>query len=134
MAGQIAQLKYELDNDPLVVGYSGMTNLEATDSLNDSAISVDKSSVSTKDVLDIIDSVALLALTGDAATRVWGILAMDNVDPFGIAADIFVDAFGVGSATIIALSALRVENISRAKQLGYPGIVKEGHVEMARAL
>jgi len=133
MAGQILLLKNELDVDPLGIGYFSMSNIEVTDSMNDPVIQVNKSSLSAIELLESIEPAALLGLTGDVATRVWGILAMDFIDPFGIAADIFVDAFGAGSDTITELAALRVQTITRANQLGYPGHVREGHVEMARA-
>jgi len=133
MAGQIALLKAELDNDPFAVGYSTMTNVEVVASINAVVISKNKASIAITELFSAIDPTELLALTGDKATRVWGLLGMDSIDPFGVAASILVNSFGSGSATITALKALRKENISRANQLGYPGVVKEGHVQMARA-
>lgn len=133
MAGQITLLKNEIDADPLLRGYSTMSNIQVADSMNALDLSRNKTSVANTEALEAIDSTALLLLTGDAATRVWGILSIESFDPFGVAVEVFKDAFGQGSATIVALAALRVESISRANELGYPGQVKEGHVEMARA-
>jgi len=133
MTGQILLLKNEIDTDPNAVGYVDMSNIDVANSINDPIIPINKTSLTTKQLLEAIEKNPLLSLTGDKAVRVWGILSMDSVDPFGIAADIFIDAFGSGSDTIIALAVLRKQNISRAQQLGYPGKVREGHVEMARA-
>ena len=129
----IQTLAGELTNDPLAIGYSAMTNAEIVASINTANRGSNRDSIPTNEILEAIDSSALLALTGDKAVRVWGILAMDSVDPFGVAASILVDAFGGGSATITALAALRVEQISRANELGYSGKVREGHVELAKA-
>lgn len=131
--GQIQLLIDELNNDPLGVSYSGMSNIEVANSLNDKSLSKNKSSLQTSEILEAIVSSALMSLTGDKAVRVWGLLGMESVDPFGVAASVLIDAFGAQSETISALAILRKESISRAQQLGYPGVVKEGHVEMARA-
>ena len=133
MAGQITLLKTEIDTDPLARGYAAMSNLEVADSINTLNLERNKATITNTEVLEAIESSALLALTGDKATRVWGILSLNTIDPFGVSASVFLDAFGGGSPTITALIALRKESISRANQLGYPGLVKEGHVEMARA-
>lgn len=110
-----------------------MSNIQVVESINALTRVRDKARLSTTELLEAIDSGELLALTGDVSVRVWGVLSMEQVDPFGVAASIFIDAFGTPSATITALQALRVESISRANELGYPGKVREGHVEMARA-
>lgn len=133
MAGQIQLLVDELTNDPLALGYTAMTNLEIITSLNDETRSKDKAFISTSEILEAIEPTALVSLTNAKATRVWGVLGMNSVDPFGVTADVLIDAFGSGSVTILALGVLRVELISRAAELGYPSKVKEGHVEMARA-
>ena len=58
------------------------------------------------------------------------------LDPFGQAnVDLVKSIFGGASATVTALSTLRVESISRAVEV--PEIiapVKVGHVEAARAV
>ena len=133
MAGQIILLASEIANDPVGAGYAAMTNLEIAESINSKVISKNKTSLSAKELLEAIDSGELLGLTGDKAVRVWGILSIDSIDPFGVAVSIFIDAFGAGSATITALASLRTKLVSRANILGYPGEVKEGHVEMAKA-
>ncbi len=132
MAGQIQLLVEELTNDPLALGYTPMSNLDVAISLNALTRSRNRDSISTTEILEAIDSSALMALTGAKATRVWGLLGMNSVDPFGVAAEVLIDAFGSGSTTITALAILRVEAISRAAELGYPRKVGEGHVEMAR--
>lgn len=130
--GQIQLLINELTVDPLSLGYSTMTNVQVKDSLNSAVRNKNKSSIATADILEAIDPAELMALAGEKSVRVWGVLGMDSIDPFGVAVEVFKDAFGNTSATLVALAALRKESVSRAQELGYPGLVKEGHVEMAR--
>ena len=122
-------LKDEITLDPLA-RYSGLTDQQIADSLNTVDRVVNKTSLSNTEILEAIDSVALLLLTGDEAVRVWGILGMDSVDPFGNAAQVFIDAFGGGSQTITDLQALRVKTISRASELGL-GIISAQMVNNA---
>lgn len=131
--GQIQTLIDELTNDPLNIGYSGMSDFDVKESLNTKVYTKNKTSLTNIELLEAIESSALLALTGDKALRVWGVLGMQSIDPFGVSVSIFIDAFGAGSVTVNALKALRKESISRAQALGYPGVVREGHVQMARA-
>lgn len=131
--GRIKILATEINDDPLILGYAVMSNTEVVTSMNAPTRSRNKSSISSQEVLEAIDPAALMLLSGDQATRVWGILGMPSFDPFGVAAEIMKDAFGAQSSTLAALASLRVESISRAQELGYQGLVKEGHVEQARA-
>lgn len=128
----IAPLKDEIANDPAGLGYAGKTPQEIADLLNIKNVDRDKTSLAGTEILEACEESALLALSGEKATRVWGILGLPNVDPFGIAEKIFIDAFGRSSVTITNLAALRVEQISRAESVGGIAIpVKAGHVEAA---
>lgn len=132
MTGQIKLLRAEITGDPLAIGYSGMNDAEVVTSINAPAHEENKTSLTNSEMLAAIVPSALVGLTGDKATRVWGVLGMATIDPFGPAEDIFKDAFDNNSPTIVALAALRKRNVSRANVLGYPGKVKIGHVEQAR--
>ena len=120
----------EINLDPLGRGYSGMTDSQAASSFNVADRIINKTSLSNTQILEAIDPAALLALTGEQSVRVWGILGMDSVDPFGNAANIFIDAFGAGTQTILDLQALRVKTITRAEELGL-GYVSEQMVTVA---
>ena len=133
MSGQISLLKVEIDSDPLARGYAAMSNIEVANSLNAVDQSKNRLTVPNTEVLEAIVPAHLVALTGDKATRVWGVLSMDNLSLRGVAAEILKDAFQGKTATLQALAGLRSESVSRANILGYPGKVREGHVEMARA-
>lgn len=111
-------LSLEISNDPLSRGYAEMTDQQIVESLMIKNRSVNKTALKNTEILEAIETSALLALTGDQATRVWGVLGMDSVNPFGNAAKIFIDAFGNPSNTLNALASLRTETISRAKELG----------------
>lgn len=130
--GRIKILASELATDPKSLGYAGMSNAEVATVMNSPIQSRDKTSLTTQEVLGAMEASALLTLPNDQATRVWGVLGMDSIDPFGVAVDVFIEAFGPTSATITDLKALRVQAISRAQELGYQGVVKEGHVEQAK--
>ena len=124
-------IKKELDSNPSL--YSALNDKEVTDELNAVNKQENKSSMTGDEILANIDTAALSALTGDHAIKVMGIVGMDHVDPFGPAAQIFIDAFGGGSATIVSLQAARVKLVSRASQIGI-GIVRVGDVANARSL
>lgn len=124
-------IRAELDGN--VALYGAMTDQQVTDELNAVDKQQNRTSMSGDEILSNIEGSALATLTGDNAVKVMGIVGMGSVDPFGPAAQIFIDAFGGGSATITALQAARVETVSRASQIGV-GVVKLGDVMNARAL
>jgi len=100
------------------VTYNGMTDAETLAELIASNKQRNRSSVSGNEILEAIDPAALSALTGDALVKVMSIIGMDSVDPFGNAAQIFVDAFGAGSQTVTDLATIRTETVSRAEVIG----------------
>jgi len=124
-------LSDEITSDPLGRGYSTMSDLEAANDLNTAYQEVNRTSMTRQEVLDEIEPAALAALSGDNATKVFGMLS-DTVNPFGNAAQVLIDAFGSGSQTIINLAAARKHTISRAQELGIT--VNEGDVSHARAI
>jgi hypothetical protein len=125
-------LNEELTNDPLGRGYSGMNDAEAAADLNTVYRTQNVESMEATVIANVIDKTQWDGLSDTDKDIIWNLLHMGTLNPWGIEADIFVDVFGAGSATITALAALRVEDISRAAELGL-GEVSEGDVQKARA-
>lgn len=132
MAVSIDILKAELTVDPLARGYSGMSDRAATDDLNTIYRTTNKAMMTGTEVFNAIDKAEFNALSATNKRMVWDILHLGELNPFGLEADLFQDIFGV-STTIISLQALRVNNVGRGVELGI-GIVKLGHVQMAREI
>ena len=129
------ELKAEIDTDAEGRGYAGMTDAQVATDLNTARIQYDVPSMSASEIFSHVDGAEYNALTGDTLDRVNGVLAANDVDPFGVAATIFVSAFGGGSATITALQAARRFNISKAESLfGRGYTVTEEAVVHARGL
>ncbi len=91
-----------------------------------------KTSMTGSEVINAIVPAAWNALTAVDQQKVWNIAHLGTVNPFNIEATMLMDIFGAGSDTITALKAARVNNVSRAEELGF-GLVKTGHIEQARA-
>jgi hypothetical protein len=123
-------LSDELTNDPEAIGYSTMSDEQVVTAINAVNREVDKTLMTRQEILENIEPSALATLTGDNATKVLGILS-DTVDPFGVAAQVFIDAFGASSQTIINLAAARKHTLSRAQELGLSK-VKTYHITEAR--
>jgi len=121
----------ELINDPLVRGYTGMTNEQAATSLNTANRSIHKISMSGSEVLQNVLNTEYNSLTVDKRNDFWGLLGIGTLDPWGKEADVMVNVFGAGSATIIALNGARSIIVSRGVELGL-GNVQPGDVQCAR--
>lgn len=130
--GRIDTLVTELTTDPLTRGYDAMTNAEVAASLNTVNLTRTRTSIDTQDIADAFAAADAPAIQANPEL-VALVLAPQTVDPAGWARDILLAVFPGGSQTRANLAALADEQISRAEQLGYSGIVREGHVEMARA-
>ncbi len=126
-------LKDELVIDPLTRGYVGMTDQAAADDLNSIYPAPDtrtrnRESMTASEVANAIDVTEFTALTNVQEQEIWNWLHLGTLNPFGIEATRFIAIFGGGSATIAALSAARVESITRAVELRIrvgPGLVAE---------
>ena len=131
----LVALAAELTDDPLVRGYSAMSDLAAATSLN--AVidrSVNRTSMTGKEVKDNIENADWDSRTQDQKQILLALFARDDLDPFGIDAHIFTDAMaGHVGGTVAALATLRVDTVSRAVELGF-GFVSEGDVNHARNL
>ncbi len=123
----------EIINDPLGRSYSGMNDLDLTNSLNALDRTENKASMSASEVFNQIVPAALTGLTDADRLKIFDVLHMGEVNPFGLEAQVFIDVFGGGSATITALNAARVTAISRAHEIGL-SFVSLGSVIAARAV
>lgn len=130
--GADQRLKDEITNDPLTLGYSGMTDLDLTNSLNGLTRSQNRGSMSASEVYNQIDVTEWLALSDIERDEIWNILHLGTVNPFGLEATRFTAIFPGGGVTILALQAARVTSISRGTELGL-GFVSLGDVTAARA-
>ena len=125
------KLVQELFVDPLSRGYTGQTDAEAAVDLNTIYREKNKTAMLATEIAQAIDPTEWGALTDAEQGRIFDVLHMGTINPFGIEATIFTNVFGP-STTITALQALRKEDISRATELGL-GVVRPGHVGKARA-
>ena len=127
----LAVLAAELTGDPLTRGYSGMSDVEAAADLNTAYREQNKSTMTGGEILQAIDVTEYNALSADDKDRVWQVLHLGTVNPFGREATLMTTIFGGGSDTLVALAAARKETISRAAELGL-GYVRAGDVQKAR--
>jgi len=126
-------LSDELSNDPLSRGYSGMTNAEATADLNTAYRTQTRASMSGDEIFTQTDATEFAALTDHKRLAWISWCGKESIDPANAANVAFVQwVFGAGSETVGNLASGRVENITRADELGL-GSVDEGDVERARS-
>jgi len=128
---QIRDLRAELDSNTSL--YSGMSNTEVETSLNAKTVSKNKATLSGSELWESTDASEFAALTDSVKAQWLALCGVTSVDPFGPAQPVVMSIFGGGSATVATLVTLRTFNVSRASEIGL-SLVKEGHVEMARAL
>ena len=126
-----SSLEDEIANDPLGRGYSGMTDEQILTSLNTKDRSRNRATMTASEVANEIDIGEFNALSNASEAKIWNVLHLGTINPFGIEVTIFVNAFGGGSTTITNLRAARVVSISRKQELRM-GRVKIGQIEDAR--
>lgn len=115
-------LRDELLTDPLVRGYSTMSDEEAAADLNSiypapDTLTRNRASMTASEIANAMDIPEFTALSATDRQEIWNWLHLGELNPFGIEATRFVAIFGGGSNTITALQAARVEMISRAEEL-----------------
>ena len=121
----------ELQVDPETIGYAGMTDQQATDSLNTENRNSDRVSLSGDEMFTATDEIEFAGLT-DQKRDLWVSWCNAGRDPFNAANVSFVQfIFGGGSATVTNLAATRVDQISRGVEIGF-GVVKLTDVSRAR--
>lgn len=129
----IAALKAEIDSDPLVRGYSGMSDEAVAADLNTVYRTRNKSSLSGDEMFQATDGSEFTALTEHKEVSWLSFCSRNSVSCFAAANVAFVQyIFGGGSTTVSNLNALRTESVSRADELGLGRIVT-GDVVEARA-
>ncbi len=136
----MADLKTELDTDPLTRGYSGMTDQAAANDLNTVYRTRNRTSMTGDELFQATIPSEFNSLDTGAGNNPddqghWlSFCGRDQLDPFATANEQFViDLFGSSSGTVAALQASRVESISRAVELGLRSPVTVYNVESARA-
>ena len=128
----IAKLRAELTADPLGRGYAAKTDEAVAADLNTVYCERDKSLLTATEVLNAVVPAEFNALTDTVQRRIWDVIHMGEINPFGVEEKLFIAAFGAGSVTIANLAEIRKEGISRAVELGL-GRVRVGDVQRARA-
>jgi len=131
---QRANLRTEVQTDPLGRGYSGMTSAVLLANLQTVNRTRNKTGLTPSEVYQNIDQIQWAGLSASEQDEVWNILHLgDPLDPFGREATRFIAIFGGGSATITALQALRIDNISRLEEIGISGTVTEHQINRSRS-
>lgn len=125
-------LKSELISDPLVRGYSSMTDAQAAGDLNSKYRTVPVRVLASHEIFEAIVPSEYDALANTAKDKLKAMLAMGTIDPYGAnTSSTFSALFAAGTQTRANLLALRTTAISRAEELGL-GVVAPGHVYKAR--
>jgi hypothetical protein len=124
----------EIQNDPESRGYLGsptMSDQEIADDLNTVYRTRNKTSITGSEVFEQTDATEYDALTDVKKSQWLSFCGISILDPFGSGKDVVIEIFGGGSNTVTNLNNIRIENITRANELGLPTITI-GHVESAR--
>ena len=125
-------LKSELDAGHPGTGIYDADNQLAADQLNVVNRTRNRTSVTGKEVKDQIVTADWNSRSDSQKTQLLALFARDDLAPFGIDADIFTDLMtGSVESSIADLAAYRVEDVSRAVELGF-GDVTAANVETAR--
>ena len=125
-------LKSEILTDSLVRGYAGMTDQEVADDMNTVYRTRNRVSMTGKEVKDQITNADWISRSDAQKSVLLSQFARDDLNPFGIDADIFVDAMtGAVETSVADLAAYRVEAVSRAEELGF-GVVTGPDIDSAR--
>lgn len=133
MADWYADLASELVVGHPVTGAYDADNQLAADQLNAINRTRNRSTATGKEVKDKIQTVDWDSRTDAQKSTLLSLFARDDLDPFGIDAHIFQEAMAGAAGTSVAdLNAWRVEDISRATELGFP-FVTAADVDAARS-
>jgi len=129
----IAKLKTELTDDPLVRGYASMSDEAAANSLNNTIDrALNRTSISPGEMQSAVVGTEFVVLSA-VKQRGWLAILSDSVDPNNANIIAQIAEIWVGGTTTRAnLLALKTKTVSRGVELGL-GNVKVGYVEQARA-
>ncbi len=131
MPDLVRTIRAEITDDPLLLGYTGMTDQEVTDSLNALTRERAVESLSSADIYDAIDPTEYTVLSSTEKAMLSDIFSLSEVRVQGNTRDVIVGIFPGGGTTLTNLTALLTTPISRATELSV-GVVKIGHVIEAR--
>ena len=132
----VSKIRAEIDDDPLVRGYAGMTDQQVADDLNTAYRSRLRSSMSGDEIFQATDETEFSNLAANSRKQdMWvSFCGRSAIDPTATANVAFVEwIFGNPSTTRSNLIAARSETITRAEELKL-GNVTAVSVEQARAL
>jgi len=133
---KIAVIAAELTNDPLGRGYAGMTDEQATASLQVKDRSVMRDTMTSSEIFEAIDPAEFAALSSGDKVAIQTVLGLGEgvkIGPSSKARAFLLAAFGPGTNTRTDLATVASETKSRAEELGITRI-HLGDVQNARAL
>ena len=124
-AKQVNDLQNERTNDPLVRGYSGMTDAQFLASVTTVDRVNARTTMSAGEIFEQVDAAEFAALNNTNKARVDRVLGLGAEVIVGPgnnhqAVQEMIAAFGGGSNTLSALAVLRDQLFSRAEELGLP--------------
>lgn len=136
-----AILRNELLNDPLLVGYAGMTDAAVLTSLVDESLRPvsDLDIISSADLYEAVDRAEYVGLQEAQKDQVRVLLGLGgdiNIGPNSKARANLLNIFGVGTETRAALTTIVTNRTtSRAKELGVKqSQLTEGGIAAARIM
>lgn len=123
MANVIDTIKNEIDTDPIVRGYAGMTDLQVLADGSALTRTRDRTTMTAGEMWENMDRTEFIALSDPNKARVDRVLGLGAEVIVGPgnnhnAVQELVDTFGAGSTTITNLATARAESISRWTELG----------------
>ncbi len=129
----ITALKAELAAGHPVTGPYDADDAAAAEQFHVENIVRNRDSMTRREVMAEIVNSEYDALTDIKKAQMLALLAADEIDPYGFAANVVKDVFGPDSTTVANLATARTETVSQAvnKSLGN---VREGTVAQARAI
>lgn len=127
----INALKAELAGEHPDTGPYDADDAIAAEQLNKVNRTRNRTSMSGRELAASIINADYDELSDIKKSHILSLSSGDNIDPYGFAANVIKNIFGPGSQTVVALADARVEDISRATEIGL-GVVAPGHVENAR--
>ena len=126
---QLDTLKAELLTGHPDTGPYNVDNTIAASEINAVNRTLNRESMTASEVANAIEVSEFNTLSASDQARIWNVLHLGDINPFGVEATLFTGAFGGLSATITALKAARKTDVSRATELGLrrigPGLVAE---------
>ena len=128
-------LKAELTTDPLVRGYSGMTDQQVADDMNTKYRTRNLETLSGSIIFEAIDETEYIALNAAAKERLGLIIGLGDsiqIGPSSRTRTWLLNMFGAGTNTRTNLVAAVQQSITRADELGIT--VEAGTVAYARTL